>query len=130
MRTRITSLLAAALLTSLAAAGQSKEASHYSIDSEHSTLNWELPATLHTVHGVVPEFSVSVDRVPDETGAGMRVAGKVTARAAAMKTGNESRDKTMREKVLETDLFPEIVFEIDKVDGNWEKLVAGEPFDA
>src|SRR5215472_1821273 len=100
LRTRIAALLAATLLTSLAATGQTREASHYLIDSEHSALSWELPATLHTVHGVVPEFSGSVDLDPDEAGAGVRVAGKVTARAASMKTGNESRDKTMREKVL------------------------------
>src|SRR5215470_3565231 len=88
LRTRIAALLAATLLTSLAAAGQTREASHYLIDSEHSALSWELPATLHTVHGVVPEFSGSVD------------------------------------------LDPEVVFELDKVEGNWEKLAAGEPFDA
>jgi polyisoprenoid-binding protein YceI len=130
VRTRVISLLAAALLASHAASGQTTQASHYSIDTARSTLGWELPATLHTVRGLVPEFSGSMDLEPEEAGVGVRVAAKVTARAASMKTGNESRDKTMREKVLETDLYPEIVFELDKVDGSWEKLAAGEPFDA
>jgi polyisoprenoid-binding protein YceI len=78
----------------------------YTIDAAHSTIAWELPATLHTVHGAVPDFSGSVEL---ETGPqGEHVArGRVSVRAGNMRTGNDSRDKTMREKVLEVDRFPE-----------------------
>ena len=86
----------------------------YAIDPAHSTIAWELPATLHTVHGTVPDFSGSVEL---ETGPERRARRREAAcrvRAGAMRTGNESRDKNMREKVLEVDRFPEIVFELDR----------------
>jgi len=51
-------------------------------------------------------------------------------RAAAMKTGNESRDRTMREKTLEAAKFPEIVFEVRKVAADWTKIAAGQTSEA
>jgi polyisoprenoid-binding protein YceI len=101
----------------------------YTIDAAHSMIAWELPATLHTVHGAVPDFSGSVEI---ETGPqGERAArGRVSVRAGAMKTANESRDKTMREKVLEVDRFPEIVFELDRAETDWSRLSGDSPFEA
>jgi polyisoprenoid-binding protein YceI len=43
-----------------------------------------------------------------------------------MVTGNEKRDRTMREKVLETDRFPEIVFEARQVTADLSRFKAGE----
>ncbi|HEX7253128.1 MAG TPA: YceI family protein [Thermoanaerobaculia bacterium] len=104
-------------------------AARYSIDAAHSTIAWELPATLHTVHGQVPDFSGSVEL---ESGSkGERAArGRVTIRAGTMRTGNESRDKSMREKVLEVDPFPEIVFDLDRVETDWSRLSGDRPFEA
>jgi polyisoprenoid-binding protein YceI len=101
----------------------------YAIDTAHSTIAWELPATLHTVHGAVPDFSGSVEL---ESGPqGERAArGRVSVRASAMGTGNESRDKNMREKVLEVDRFPEIVFELDRAETDWASLSGDRPFEA
>jgi polyisoprenoid-binding protein YceI len=127
---RIMPFLIAGLLSLRALAQEPKEAAHYWLDATQSTLTWELPATLHTVHGVAPELSGSIELDPGGEEKPIRVHGKVIVRAGSMKTGNEGRDKTMREKVLETDQYPEIVFEIDGVEADWAKLQKAEPFDA
>jgi polyisoprenoid-binding protein YceI len=127
---RIVPFLVAALLSWRVVAQELREAATYSLDAEHSTLTWELPATLHTVHGVVPELSGSIELDPDEESKAVRVRAKVSVRAASMKTGSESRDKTMREKVLEADQFPDITFELDGVEADWARLAASQAFDA
>ena len=100
---------------------------HYRILAAGSDLSWELPATLHTVHGKVPEFSGRVDAVPG-SGGEWHIQARVAVRAAAMVTGNASRDRTMREKVLETDRFPEIVFESRQVTADLSRFKIGEHF--
>ena len=104
-------------------------AARYSIDAAHSTIAWELPATLHTVHGEVPDFSGSVELATGPQGE-RAASGRVSVRAGTMRTGNESRDKTMREKVLEVDPFPEIVFDFDRVETDWSRFSGDRPFEA
>jgi polyisoprenoid-binding protein YceI len=122
-------LVWACLLAPSAAEVESPRAARFAIDTQRSTISWELPATLHTVAGTAPEFSGSIEL---ETGPGGEhvVRGRVSVRAAAMKTGNESRDQKMREKVLEVDRYPEIVFDLDAVEADWSKLAGGSAFDA
>lgn len=101
----------------------------YAIDPARSAIAWELPATLHTVHGTAPELSGSVEIETDHEGS-RTVRGRVVVRAGAMKTGNEKRDRTMREKVLETDAYPEILFETERVEAEWSKFASGGAFEA
>src|SRR5262249_39995137 len=98
---------------------------HYSIDAAGSELAWELPATLHTVHGKAPELSGRVDAVPAENGE-WSIQARIVVKAAAMVTGNASRDRNMREKVLETDRYPEIVFEARTVRADLSRFKPGE----
>src|SRR5205807_540045 len=117
----------AALLFSASWAAAEEPASgglHYRIVAEGSELRWELPATLHTVHGTARELEGSVDAEP-ASGGEWRVAGRIAVRAAAMATGNASRDRNMREKVLETDRFPEIVIEARRIVGDLGRFRAG-----
>jgi polyisoprenoid-binding protein YceI len=102
---------------------------HYRVDAAGSELGWELPATLHTVHGHVPEFSGSVDAAPGEHG-DWTITARMVVKAAAMVTGNASRDRNMREKVLETDRFPEIVFEARRIRADLSRFKPGERFTA
>jgi polyisoprenoid-binding protein YceI len=92
----------------------------YTIDPAGSQITWELPATLHTVHGKVPKLSGTV-----ETEGGLKA--RVVVQAAPMSTGNEKRDATMREKVLEVAKFPEIVFESGAIDADLTPLSSGQP---
>ena len=45
-----------------------------------------------------------------------------------MVTGNASRDRNMREKILETDRFPEIVFEARQITADLSRFRTGEHF--
>lgn len=106
---------------------QAPEAIRYRFDAARSMLRWELPATLHTVRGVAPRFegSVQADSLP---GGGHDVRGRIVVDAASMNTGNPRRDRTMREKVLETDRYPEIVFELKRFTGDLSRLRPGQNF--
>jgi polyisoprenoid-binding protein YceI len=118
---------AALLFSASCAAAEEPEPAglHYRIVPEGSELRWELPATLHTVHGTAPQLAGSVDAEP-ASGGDWRVAGRIAVRAAAMATGNASRDRNMREKVLETDRFPEIEFEVRRVVGDLGRFQPGQ----
>jgi len=119
----------AVLSSAILAAEEPASAYHYRIDAGGSELTWELPATLHTVHGRAPELSGTVDaaaQAHDE----WSIQARVTVKAAAMVTGNEKRDRNMREKVLETDRFPEIVFEARRIRADLSRLKPGERFTA
>lgn len=121
--------VAMAFSTAGVAAGEDAPpaATSYRLDPAGSTLFWELPATLHTVHGTVPEPDGSIQAAPGPEGS-WSVRGRVTVRAASMRTGHDSRDRTMREKVLETQRFPLIVFDVTKVTGDLSRLATQEPF--
>jgi len=126
MRTLRASLLWLALAPALLLAEHPAEF-HYRIEAAGSDLGWELPATLHTVHGKAPEVSGTIDAVAG-SGGDWRVQARLVVRAAAMVTGNASRDRNMREKVLETDRFPEIVFEARRTTADLSRLRQGEHF--
>jgi len=117
------------LLVAVAAALLAQEPSplHYRIRPEGSELRWELPATLHTVHGKAPRLQGTVDAEPGPGGK-WRIAARIVVAAAAMETGNASRDRKMREKILEVDRFPEIVFETTRIAADLAPLRRGERF--
>jgi polyisoprenoid-binding protein YceI len=115
----------ALLVLGAAGAFAEQPALHYRVEATGSVLNWDLPATLHTVHGKAPEVSGSIDAVQG-AGGEWQIQARIVVKAAAMVTGNEKRDRTMREKVLETDRFPEIVFEARQVTADLSRFKAGE----
>lgn len=97
----------------------------YRFDAARSVLRWELPATLHTVRGVAPRFEGSVEADPIPEG-GHSVRARIVVDAASLNTGNRRRDRTMREKVLETDRYPEIVFELTSFTGDFSAFRPGQ----
>ncbi len=119
----------ASLLFTAAAATQAQEPAplHYRIRTTGSELRWELPATLHTVHGKAPQLEGSVDAEPGPGGK-WKITGRVAVAAAAMETGNGSRDRKMREKILEVDRYPEILFETTRVAVDLTPLRRGQRF--
>lgn len=126
---RSIALVALGLLGAVSIRAQAPEAMRYRFDAARSTLRWELPATLHTVRGVAPRFEGFV-RADPVTGGGFDVRARIVVDAAAMNTGNARRDRTMREKVLETDRHPEIVFELKRFTGDLSKVRPGQNFTA
>ena len=115
----------AVCLAAFHAAAEEPAGYHYRIEASGSELTWELPATLHTVHGRAPQISGRLDATPG-MGGDWKVQSRIVVAAAAMESGSESRDRKMREKTLEVDKFPEIVFEARRVVGDLSKLRPGE----
>ena len=120
---------AVAVPFALAASALAHERSgiHYKIVAGGSDLRWDLPATLHTVHGVAPVLSGKIDAAP-AAGGEWRIRSRVVVSAAAMTTGRKSRDGRMRDKVLEAHKFPEIVFEARHVTTDLSRFPKDEHF--
>jgi polyisoprenoid-binding protein YceI len=75
-------------------------------DPAHSTVNYDLAATMHAVHGTfkLKSGAIQVDPV---TG---RATGAVVVDATSGESGSASRDKNMHNNVLESGKYSEIVF--------------------
>jgi len=99
----------------------------YKVEVAGSSVRWELPATFEPIKGVVPLFHGSIEAKPLSTGA-WDVSARIVVSAAAMRTGNRRRDRTLREKVLETARYPEIVFELRQFTGDLSRFRPGQTF--
>jgi polyisoprenoid-binding protein YceI len=105
---------------------------HYRIEAKGSELRWELPATLHTVEGVAPRVRGTIDvelagaTRTEPSLSSWRGRVRVVADAAAMTTGNSSRDRKMRERTLDVRRYPEIVFESRRMEADLSRFRAGE----
>ncbi|MEP6471044.1 MAG: YceI family protein [Acidobacteriota bacterium] len=100
---------------------------HYKVEVAGSSVRWELPASFEPIKGIVPLFHGSIEANPLSGGA-WDVRARIVVPAAAMRTGNRRRDRTLREKVLETGRYPEIVFELRKFTGDLSRFRPGETF--
>lgn len=116
-------------VTALLAQAGPRAPLHYKIAQSGSVLRWELPATLHTVRGSVPAFRGTIDAEPSGNGE-WSIRSRIAVTAGEMATGNNRRDRTMRQKVLETEQFPDILFEATKVAADLSKFKPGESFAA
>jgi polyisoprenoid-binding protein YceI len=105
--------LLAAFLTTLAAVPVRAETRVLALDPAASQVSFTLGATGHDVRGALALKSgrIAFDPV---TGA---ASGTITVDLASAATGNESRDDTMREKVLETAAHPLAVFKAERLRG-------------
>jgi len=98
------------------------------LDPDRTEVSFDLPATGHDVHGLV-SLDRGVLRFDSETG---RIDGEVVLDPSVARTGNSSRDKTMRKEVLEVARFPSIRFLPSSFEGTLEEegtselLVRGE----
>jgi polyisoprenoid-binding protein YceI len=96
---------AALLLTALAVA--------LNPDPAHTTVQFKLGATLHTVHG---SFKLAHSDVRFDPASG-KISGVVAIDASSGASGDDSRDRRMHQEILESAKYPEIVFTPDRVDG-------------
>jgi len=101
-------LLAALAVPLPAAAGS---LTRVALDPAGSHLDFELKATLHTVHGSLQITRGEIAFDP-ETG---RAQGEVVIDARSARTGSDSRDENMHRDVLESERFPEISFLPERV---------------
>ncbi|HTT66102.1 MAG TPA: YceI family protein [Bryobacteraceae bacterium] len=82
-------------------------------DPAHTTVQFKLSATLHTVHG---SFQLKGGTVRFDPAAG-RISGELVVDAASGNSGDAARDRRMHKDVLESAKYPEISFAPDRVDG-------------
>lgn len=104
-------LLALNALAALAAVPGHAEV--LALDPAASKVSFTLPATGHNVEGT---FALKSGRVTFDSQTGA-ASGEITIDLASGQTGNKSRDKTMREDVLETAAHPVAVFRAEKIRG-------------
>jgi len=83
------------------------------LDPARTTIEFMLPATLHTVHG---SFKLKSGTVRFNTATGA-ASGEIVADATSGDTGNKGRDKKMHGEILESRRFPEVIFLPKQVDG-------------
>ena len=82
-------------------------------DPAHTTVQFKLSATLHTVHGSF-RLRHGAIRYNPATGA---ISGEVVVDAASGASGSDGRDRRMHREILESAQYPEIVFTPDRVAG-------------
>lgn len=83
------------------------------LDPAATEVAFDLPATGHDVHGLFTLHDGEI-RFDPATGA---ASGEIRVDLGAGVTGNASRDKTMREEVLETGRFPLARFVARRLEG-------------
>jgi polyisoprenoid-binding protein YceI len=85
----------------------------FELDATATTIEFTFGATLHTVDGTLraKEGTIHVD---PETGT---ASGRIVIDATSAKTGNNRRDRKMHEKILESQRYPEMIFEINRLSG-------------
>ena len=87
----------------------------YRFVPEKSKISFELPTTFHLVHGTIGSWSGSAEADPKEPGV---LRARLAFRADSLQTGNPRRDAVLRDRVLESSQFPEILFEGERYKGN------------
>jgi polyisoprenoid-binding protein YceI len=109
LRTRIIWLLTALCLP----LPLSAEPLTFELDPAATKIGLSFTATLHSVDGLLHARSGTLQLDPEAETA----RGRIVLDAGSAETGNSERDKKMHEKILESRLFPEIVFDVDRISG-------------
>jgi polyisoprenoid-binding protein YceI len=85
------------------------------LDAAHTTIEYTLDSTLHTVHGT---FKLKSGEIHFDASTG-KVSGRVVVDATSGDSGNKSRDKKMHQEVLESRKYPEITFTPQHMSGTF-----------
>lgn len=101
--------------SSLLAAAQQRSAPEIvlTLDPQACAVRWTVDSTLHMVHGT---FALKRGRVDFDPQTG-EASGEIVVSASSGESGNGSRDKRMRQEILETEKYPEAIFRPQRVEG-------------
>ena len=88
----------------------------YEFTPAHTTVEYSVDSTLHTVHGTfaLKRGTLRIDP------AGGRAEGELVVDANSGASGSEGRDHKMTREILEADKYPDIVFQPDRMEGKLE----------
>jgi polyisoprenoid-binding protein YceI len=109
-------LTAVAILVALAGSARTASATEavaFTLDSQHTTINFTLADVLHTVKGTfhLKQGSLLLDP------ASGKFTGQIIVDAKSGESGSGMRDRKMHREVLESDRYPDITFRPDHVGG-------------
>jgi polyisoprenoid-binding protein YceI len=107
------SIMLVAVVTSAVAQDEALQ-----LDPAQTSVKFTLGDVLHTVHGT---FQVKRGSLALEPASG-KISGEIVVDAASGASGSGARDHKMNKEVLESKLYPEIIFHPDRIDG----AVAGQ----
>lgn len=112
VRLLVTSLILTAMML---AAGSSipAQVTVFEIDPTQTKVEFTLADVLHTVHGT---FQLKRGDIRFDPATG-NASGELVVDAASGNSGNGSRDHKMNRDVLQSGLYPEIVFQPDRLEG-------------
>ena len=79
----------------------------FTVDPAHSSVGFALTGTGHEVHGT---FHVASGSIQFDRGA-TKMSGNIVVSAGSGESGDKGRDKTMHQKVLETERFADVTFQ-------------------
>ncbi|HYU33239.1 MAG TPA: YceI family protein [Thermoanaerobaculia bacterium] len=109
LRTRTIWLLTALCLPLPLAA----ETLTFQLDPAATKVELSFTATLHSVEGLLHVKSGTLLLDPEAGTA----QGRIVIDATSAETGNSQRDEKMHDKILESRLFPVIIFDVDRISG-------------
>ncbi len=107
---RILLYCAAFILLSGFAAAQDLQ---FKADPQHTTIKFTLDDVLHSVHG---SFQLTRGDLRFDP-ATNKLSGEIVLDAKSGETGNGMRDRKMHKEVLESERYPEIAFQPERVEG-------------
>jgi polyisoprenoid-binding protein YceI len=103
----------AALAIARPAAAAELRAGTLELDRSQTLIEFRLPGRLHTTHGA---FKIERGIIKADPGTG-KAGGAIEVDAASGDSGLSARDNRMKNSILETQKYPEIVFTPQHVDG-------------
>jgi polyisoprenoid-binding protein YceI len=86
----------------------------FHLDPQHTTINFTLGDVLHTVHGTFRLKQGTLQLSPVSG----KLTGEIVVDAKSGESGSGMRDRKMHKEVLESDLYPNITFRPDRIDGD------------
>lgn len=105
-------LYAAAMLLALALPSVAQER-EFQLDAAQTSVKFTLGDVLHTVHG-----TFKLKRGDLQIASTGKMSGEIVVDAKSGDSGSGMRDHKMNKEVLESDLYPEITFRPDRVEGS------------
>ena len=110
---RVVRSLSSFFVCAVALVGADFAAPEMQIDPAHTKVEFTLPDVLHTVRG---SFALKRGSIRFDPATG-QAEGELVVDAASGASGSTMRDRRMRQNILETDRYPDIVFRPDRVRG-------------
>ena len=86
------------------------------LDPARTTITFTLADVLHTVHGT---FKLKRGSITFDSSTG-KASGEILVDVASGNSGSGTRDKRMHREILESARYPEAVFTVNHVSGEWD----------